>query len=86
MMSHPLLVPAPATLTGEQLLSRAVSVISVSQIKGAFHLAHIQLENGRFGDVPCDADVTKSDTVGLYGRVQVKNGRVEARLQLRRIQ
>ena len=84
MMSHPLLVP-PLTSTGEHLLSRAVSVVSVSQIKGAFHLAHVQLENGRFGDVPCDPDVSSADAVGLYGRVQVRNGRIEARLQLRRL-
>lgn len=84
MMSHPNLVP-PHAVAGEQLLSRSVSVLSVTQIKGAFHLAHVQLDNGRFGDVPCDPDVTKADTVGLYSTIQVRNGRVEARLRLRRL-
>jgi hypothetical protein len=90
-MSHPALVPPPAPPAplhpppAEQLLSRTVSVVSVTQIKGAFHLAHVQLENGRFGDVPCDADVKTADPVGLYSRVLVRNGRVEARLQLRKL-
>jgi hypothetical protein len=85
MMNHPQLVPPPTTGTGEHLLSRAVSVLSVTRIKGAFYVAHVQLDNDRFGDVPCDPDVTKSDTVGLYSTVQVRNGRVEARLRLRRL-
>ncbi|WP_018412408.1 hypothetical protein [Methyloversatilis thermotolerans] len=85
MMSHPALVPPPATGTGEHLMSRAVSVLSVTQIKGAFHVAHVQLENGRYGDVPCDPDVTKADRVGLFSSIQIRNGRIEARLRLRRL-
>lgn len=85
MMSHPNLVP-PHAVAGEQLLSRSVAVLSVTQIKGAFYLAHVQLDNGRFGDVPCDADVTSSDAVGLYSRLHVRNGRLEAGLRVRRLQ
>ncbi len=85
MMSHPHLVPPPMTGNGEHFLSRTVRVLSVTQIKGAFHVAHVELDNGRFGDVPCDPDVTKADTVGLYSTIQVRNGRIEARLRLRRL-